>query len=94
MVEVQPEGKLFYKTYNAVNKDSMTWKAYPEFNSISYNDRGMAELKFNLSDAYLLGTKNHKDRMDVVETRYQVRFDYRRFLYDIHLQHRTDPDFA
>ena len=85
MVEVKQESDFFYSPYNSVNENAFTWKEYQDFKRVMTNDHGFAEMRFNLSDATLLGSNDHKDPMDIVETRYHVRFDYRRLLFDIYL---------
>ena len=59
-----------YVTYNGINDDVYTWKNYANDTSVISNDHGLYELPFNLSDAVLLGTENHLEKMDLVISRY------------------------
>jgi hypothetical protein len=68
MFEYQDGYKI--SNYNGINKNLFEWKNYKSFNNFTLNEHQLYELKFDLSDATLLGTPNHKERMPYVIPKY------------------------
>mmetsp|Transcript_11455 Transcript_11455/g.17256 ORF Transcript_11455/g.17256 Transcript_11455/m.17256 type:complete len:177 (+) Transcript_11455:261-791(+) len=64
-----------YMTYNGINDDIFTWKSYENSTEVVENNHNLLELKFDLSDAVLMGTENHLEKMNQVISRYQIRVD-------------------
>ena len=58
-----------YSPYKGINKDIYSWKRY-NISEMEENDHNLLELKFNLTDATLLGSGNHIKLMTEVISRY------------------------
>ena len=64
-----------YTVYGSINHDVYTWKKYDQ-HDVEMNTHGMYQMPLNISDATLKGTKNHLDKMHVVQNRYQLRIGF------------------
>jgi hypothetical protein len=81
-----------YTTYNGVNKNLFDWKIYKSFNNLTPNEHNLFELKFDLSDATLQGTPNHKELMPYVIPTYQVRIDIYQMCIDFYNECKNDSN--
>ena len=64
-----------YETYNDINVNSFEYKKYAIQNSLVMNEHKMLELKFNLSDAVLLGSGDSVKQTSEVLNKFQLGFD-------------------
>ena len=63
-----------YKITNqSINIDSFTWKQYNISRSVNSYD--LYEVKINMSDATIFGTKDSWEKLDESINRYQIRLD-------------------
>lgn len=63
-----------YSTYLNINQDIFTWKQQ-DIGNVSTNSHGLLEMVFNLSDATLMGSSDHIEKMTEVVSRYQIRLN-------------------
>ena len=61
-----------YTTHKDINPTIYDWKTY-ENATLQVNNHNLMELKFDLSDATLLGSADYIEAMPEVVSRYQVR---------------------
>ena len=64
-----------YETYNNINKNSIDYKMYDLKQDLIFNEHDMLELKFNLSDAVLLGSSESVSKTSEVINKFQLGFD-------------------
>ena len=66
--------------YNNLTQDDFTWKDYD--NELYFNEHQKWELKFNISDAELVGSSDSVDKIPLVISKYQLIFDYLKLYAD------------
>ena len=70
-----------YNSYNNINENIYEWKIYNQSN-LKLNEHGLLEMPFDLSDATLKGSGDHKEKMSEVISRYQIRVNNQKLKED------------
>mmetsp|Transcript_14057 Transcript_14057/g.21905 ORF Transcript_14057/g.21905 Transcript_14057/m.21905 type:complete len:92 (+) Transcript_14057:746-1021(+) len=74
MIEAK-NGSTYSVYNNSVNSDIFTWKEYNS-SELYVNNHSLLEMKFDLEDGRIQGTENHLNSMEIVVSRYQVRYNF------------------
>ena len=77
-----------FSMFNNINTDAFTWKKYPT--EIVKNQHDLLELKFNLSDAMLLGSGDSYQNIPELLSRYQLNFNLFKLKKDAYIQCRQN----
>ena len=64
-----------YSIFNNSNVDAFTWKNYDLGASLYYNAHEMQEVKFNVSDAVLLGSTSSVEKLPEIISRFRVNLN-------------------
>lgn len=79
---------LTFSMFNNINEHSFDWKYYGQ--NIETNGHNLLELKFNVSDAVLLGSSDSVDSIPEVTSKYQLQFNEKKLYQDAYNQCRLN----
>ena len=75
-----------YSIFNNSNEDAFTWKQYDLAASLYYNAHEMQEVKFNVSDAVLLGSTSSVEKLPEIISRFRVNLNMQKLYYDAYFK--------
>lgn len=75
--------------YNNINMHSFDWKYYDQ--NLITNSHELLELKFNISDAVLLGSSDSVDKMPKIISKFQLQFNEKKLYQDAYNDCKLNP---